>query len=353
MLDLPERAQPSQRLDVNIQVRGGVLVVSGRKGGYTVRVDWGDGSSPLVEQNVGQKRTSLEGAIVPAAHAYANPGRYTIRIEVCDATGWSEANTREITIAEAAAVAPVSATRTNTPTSSPAAARPPAKVATGTATRTSSPTAGRPPARVATSTATRAFTPTMTRPPTVTTASTPTATRGLLVWIRQDQPIINVTNDPLEQRATEQRFEGTFTAYLVNETSIASEHRYVDRGFESYNVTFTCNFDRPPLVLLPGQSYKLKAVFEHGGTVADASNPGERFWYSAQRGYEGILDPHDPPFAVLSYFPWTDGFSGTSSKEWMLTGPPATHLGDTFDMYASWWNCAPCNVTWTYRLEYH
>ena len=25
--------------------------------------------------------------------------------------------------------------------------------------------------------------------------------------------------------------------------------------------------------------------------------------------------------------------------------------GDTFKITAGWWNCPPCNVTWTYRAE--
>ena len=124
----------------------------------------------------------------------------------------------------------------------------------------------------------------------------------------------------------------------------------MDHGTEYYNHSVTCSFDTPPLVLNPGLHYKVEARFSHGGTnAAGVLEGGEQFWYSAGRGYEGIIEPRE----VLGYYPWSASFDGTSSKDWMITAPPVGRLGDTFQIYAGLWNRPPCNVTWTYRVEYH
>jgi len=348
LLNLPATARPGQQIDASIQARGGVLVVSGRKAGYTLKVDWGDGSAPLVEQNVGADRTSLEGAVLPTSHAYARPGKYTVRVEVCDATGWTAFDSREITITEAAAVAPTAAIRTSTPTSAPAVGSRPSATPTATGfaplpTPTSSPTATEYPS----------VTPTVTSHPSATPSATPEPTR-VLAWIRQDQVVINAANAPLEVHAPEERWKGSFTKWGMDETSFTYQERYVEHGNEWYNVSITCNLDRPPLVLMPGTRYKVTATCSHGGDGKGQEGLGVQFWYSLQGSYHNqYIDPHNQRVdAVLNYYPWSAGFDGTANKEWMVTGPPASRLGETFEMYAGWWN-SPCNVTWTYRLEYH
>lgn len=170
-----------------------------------------------------------------------------------------------------------------------------------------------------------------------------TAVADQLIWVRQDDPVINVNNAPIRIDATEPRFEGSFTQYQVDETKIVMETAYVDHGYEWYHVTLTNDFDRPPLVLNPPLRYKIVADFAHSGTVSDGS-PGARFWYSDMGQ---VIQPKE----VLAYFPWDEKFDGTSRKEWMINPPAALHEGATFEITAGWWNCEPCNITWTYRAE--
>ena len=170
-----------------------------------------------------------------------------------------------------------------------------------------------------------------------------TAVSDQLIWVRQDDPVINANNDPLREEATEPRFAGSFTQYTVNETNIAMETRYVDHGDQWYHVTLTSTFDRPPLVLNPPLRYKIVANFADGGTH-NYGSVGAQFWYSAAGQ---IIQPQE----VLAYYPWDPNFDGTSRKEWMINPPAALHEGATFQIVAGWWNCPPCNVTWTYRAE--
>lgn len=167
-----------------------------------------------------------------------------------------------------------------------------------------------------------------------------------LIWVRQEPAVINANNDPLRYDATEDRFKGTFTEYTVGETNIGMHDRYVDHGWEGYNVTINSLFDRPPIVLNPPLRYKIRASFSHDGIHNPGSGSvGAQFWYSSDWG---ILEPSNE---VLGYYPFDDWWDGTSSKEWMLSAPPATREGETFEVSAGWWNCAPCNVTWTYKAE--
>ncbi len=173
----------------------------------------------------------------------------------------------------------------------------------------------------------------------------PTASSNQLIWVRQDSPVINIDKDPLRYEPIEDRFAGSFTQYTVNETDIAMETRHVDHGVESYNVTISSVFDRPPLVLTPPSRYKIKASFSHAGTH-NYYSVGAQFMYS---GEGRMVEPYWEP---LGYYPWDSWWDGPSSKEWMVTAPPITQLGETFEFYAGWWNCAPCNATWTYRAEW-
>ena len=170
-----------------------------------------------------------------------------------------------------------------------------------------------------------------------------TAAADQLIWVRQDDPLINAGNDPLRYEYTEPRFAGSFTQYSVGETGIAMETRYVDHDDEWYHVTLTSTFDRPPLVINPPLRYKIAANFAHSGAHKYGS-VGAQFWYSSGGA---TIEPRE----VLAYYPWNANFDGTSHKEWMINPPAALHEGATFEITAGWWNCAPCNVTWTYRAE--
>ena len=167
-----------------------------------------------------------------------------------------------------------------------------------------------------------------------------------LVWVRQDAPVINVNNDPTFYEAPEgDRFEGSFWEYTVDETAISYEERYVDHGSEWYHITLRSEFDRPPLVINPPLRYKLKAHTSHSATKTEgAEGVGFQFWYDSDYA---AVDPHE----VLGYYPWSPYFTGINSKDWMVSVWPPQKVGDTFKLWASWWNCPPCNVTWTYVAE--
>jgi hypothetical protein len=169
------------------------------------------------------------------------------------------------------------------------------------------------------------------------------------VWIRQDNPVINVNKDPLEIRAPEPRWAGSFSKITVSAKQFTTQERYVEHGVESYDVTIVCDFDTPPLVLNPALRYKVKSSLSHSGkNASNDQSLGERFWYST-KGYANIIEPT----SAFSYFPFAASFDGKASQEWMIAPPPIRSPGDTFQLSASLWNRAPCNVTWTYRAEYH
>ena len=174
-------------------------------------------------------------------------------------------------------------------------------------------------------------------------------------WVRDGAPIINAEGLRLEYRGggsqpdffSEARFEGTFIIYSVSETQIAVEDRWVDHEWEGYHVNIISQFDPPPAVLVPGESYELHSGFSSSGTMAEnGGNPGAQFQYGPDRAHSGIIQP---TFA-LPYYPWAEGWSGPDSQTWTLDAPPARE-GESLQIIAFWWNCPVCNVTWNYRAE--
>ncbi|MFL7809724.1 MAG: hypothetical protein AB8I80_13895, partial [Anaerolineae bacterium] len=153
----------------------------------------------------------------------------------------------------------------------------------------------------------------------------------------------------LEIVATEPRWAGTFSKMAPSEGRFVTEERYVEHEVEWFDLTITCDFDTPPIVLNPGLRYSVKVSCTHDGTnTQGGEGVGEQFWYSAS-AKQKVVDPPD----VLKYYPWSPYFAGVATKEWMVTAPPVSQEGDTFELYAGLWNRPPCNVTWTYRAEYH
>jgi hypothetical protein len=190
-------------------------------------------------------------------------------------------------------------------------------------------------------------------------ADSPPTTVSIVVesvkWVRDGEAVVNNTDPkaPLEYYGgggtpgyfEEERFTGMFTVYRLGETLIAVDDRWVDRGYEAHNVTIESKFDAPPATLMPGDVATLTMTFSSAGTVTDG-NPGATFQYGADRSHGAIIQPADP----LAYFPWAQTFDGAASKSWTLTVPQG-QPGDTFQVWAGWWNCAVYNVTWTYRAE--
>lgn len=138
---------------------------------------------------------------------------------------------------------------------------------------------------------------------------------------------------------TEDRFAGKMATYTVTSTSISWHDVDVDHGYTSWDITLTSTFEEPPAEMNPGDTVSLNVTFSHSGTV-DSGSPGARFWYSG----DGVtMDTPD----TLPYFPWDAGFTGIDSATYTFTVPPVS--GAQIEIYASWWNCPACLVTWVYE----
>jgi hypothetical protein len=286
ILELPETAQVQQEVTARVQVRGGVLVTRGYKYGYRLEIDWGEEGGNKVVEQ--------------NVGAQVTPYEGTV---VLKSHPYKEAKTYTVRVEAFDAAGNMDWYEQDI---------------------------------------------VITAAPTP--AQEPTTGGTQLVWVRQDPAVVNPNNEPRGGEWTEPRFAGSVTLMTVSETGFTTRERYVDHGFEWYDLSITCNFERPPLVLNPGLRYSIEANMTHGGTHTQGGEGlGEQFWYAAQRGYEDIIDPR----AVLPYYPWNPNFDGTARKEWMVTAPPISHEGQTFDLYASLWNRPPCLVVWTYRAEHH
>jgi len=101
IVDIPTDAPVKEAIEATISIRGGTLVVSGKKGGYSITVDWDDGKIE-VEENVGAAITPYEGVVYPMSHTYSEVGTYTVMVEVTDPTGTSTWTSAEIEIVDRA-----------------------------------------------------------------------------------------------------------------------------------------------------------------------------------------------------------------------------------------------------------
>lgn len=372
MLNLPETAKPGETITVNIQVRGGVMIVSGKKAGYTLKIDWGDGGEPVVEEDVGLTHTPYEGSVVTMSHTYSKAGIRQVKVEAFDATGSFANDSRFIWITD---------NPPNDPDEDPVNNRP---IAESFSTKTkmntsvpitlrgtdedgdeltylieSHPSGGRLSGSGVFQTYTPnsgffgsdSFTYTVDDGKEESSPATVNITVDPLKWVRVGQPVINRDNLPTEYYGggstpyyyTEPRFEGKWEIYYVNETSIAKDDREMDHAFEYYNVNISSSFDAPPQELIPGETHALTVEFSNSGSV-HSYPPSEMFEYRADRS--GIIQP----FEAFPYAPWHPGFTGENTKTWTLTVPQG-NPGDTFEVYAFWWNCPVCNVTWTYEAQ--
>jgi hypothetical protein len=120
IVELPATAAVDDDVVATISIRGGVLVAGAKKAGYRLIVDWGDGSAPLVEEDVGLKITPYQGIVFSRSHSYAAERQYTVRIQAFDATGKSDWYTQEITVSRSPAKDPDTTTTQPMPMDLPA-----------------------------------------------------------------------------------------------------------------------------------------------------------------------------------------------------------------------------------------
>jgi len=377
LLDLPATAKPGAKITFNTQIRGGVLVVSGKKGGYTVVVNWRDGSLPWVEKDVGAARTPDQGTVFPLSHTWTEPKTYEVILMAWDAAGNFAWDAREITITDAAPTASPTAPKTNTPpvaeditTSTKSGAAVPITLKgadadgdklTYTFTRPANGSlTGTAPFLTYTPKTGFSGTDTFTYKVRDGKVDSPAATVRISVggirWVRDGAPLINATDpkEPLEYYGggttpgyfTEARFTGKFTIYRLSETLIAMDDREVDYGKEFWNITYESRFDAPPEVLTPGQVVTLTVKISASGSVAEGMPPTVRFQFGADKAHASIIKPAQP----VGYNPWFKENPGVDSGDWTLTVPNGKP-GDRFQVWAGWWGCAMCNVAWTYKAE--
>ena len=123
------------------------------------------------------------------------------------------------------------------------------------------------------------------------------------------------------------RFEGSHLIYSETRNSVTHQHRDVDKGFENYNVTVTCNFPTPPSNLFPGENVLLSVSFTASGTVVNG-NPGAQFQYWVDGS------SIDPPFSYF-YVPWSPNFSGENSTTYKFNVENVCSGGE-LDIVAFW-----------------
>lgn len=178
----------------------------------------------------------------------------------------------------------------------------------------------------------------------------PAAAQNQLVWVRQDPPVINFRDDPTFWECPEGvHCEGSFWDYIIDETEIFKEERYVNNGLEHYHITLESVFDRPPQVMNPGSRYQVRATFSHSKV---SGTPTYRECLYFQYFDESRPWLAEPPWEY-AYCPWNEKFDGTASATWMLDPGWPFKEGDTFEVRAAWVGAFddPANVTWTYRAE--
>jgi hypothetical protein len=180
------------------------------------------------------------------------------------------------------------------------------------------------------------------------TGPPPAAAQNQLVWVRQDPPEINFLNDPVFWECPEGvHCEGSFWDYILDETEIVKEERYVNNGHEYYHIILRSVFDRPPQVMNPGSRYTVRANFSHNKVSGDPTY--------AECLYFQYHDPARPWLAEPpwehAYCPWHEDFDGTAGAAWVLDPGWPFKEGDTLEVRAEWIFDDPANVTWTYRAE--
>lgn len=140
----------------------------------------------------------------------------------------------------------------------------------------------------------------------------------------------------------EPRFEGKHLKYAISEVTCRIDDREVDHGYVYHDVSIQVTREKPPAMLIPGETVTLEAVFSHDGTLNEGGHGTSiQFWYSSE-------DVPVQPAAVFVYAPWDPNFDGTVSTTYTVDVPQASS-GEEIVLSASVWNHGPCLVTWRYR----
>jgi hypothetical protein len=141
---------------------------------------------------------------------------------------------------------------------------------------------------------------------------------------------------------SEPRFEGKHLKYAISEVTCRIDDREVDHGYVYYDVSIQVTHEKPPAMLVPGDTLVLEAVGSHDGTLNEGgSGTWMQFWYSSE-------NMSVQPDTVFAYAPWAPNFDGIATATYTVEVPPASSGGE-IALSASVWNSPPCLVTWRYR----
>lgn len=386
-LDLPGTVLLGEEILTHIQVRGGTLISGGTRRGYRVQVKWCADCNALDQSDIGTAGTPDQGAAIETAYAWTRPGTHTVVLTAWDASGARAVETRQVVVTEEVAEDPTESARENR--------APLAEDLTTSAERGSDVAltlhgsdedgdsltytivqgpgqgtlTGEPPfltykPNIDLTGGKDTFTFTVSDGQATSAPATVTIVVGTR-WVLQGAPVLNREEARREFRGGvgdpeffgEERFAGMYTIYTVSAGSITWEDRWVDRGYEAWNISIGCAFDAPPAVLYAGDVLPLEVSFTHSGSVTEG-NPGLRFQFYAGTplgdnplawtdwNERRIVDPASP----APFFPWEANFNGVSDASWTLSVPEG-RAGEALAIQAGVWGCAPCNVTWVYIAE--
>jgi hypothetical protein len=140
----------------------------------------------------------------------------------------------------------------------------------------------------------------------------------------------------------EPRFLGSFRKYTVTEGSITVQDKRVDSGKVHFDATFTADFDKPPEMMTPGETYHLTGTTSGSGFVSETafwSSSGMRFEYGSTGGEIG---GDTDAYTNLDFI--TDTASATFTA-------PTGSVGAQLTARAYIWNYNPCLVDWAYTFK--
>ena len=83
---IPKTIAVDEQVDMEMRIRGGVTVISGVRGKYTVEVHWNDPANTITTDEV-TAYSSEQGGFANPRHTYKKAGNYTVEIKVTDAAG--------------------------------------------------------------------------------------------------------------------------------------------------------------------------------------------------------------------------------------------------------------------------
>ena len=140
----------------------------------------------------------------------------------------------------------------------------------------------------------------------------------------------------------EARFAGKHTKFAATEVTCRIDDREVDHGYVYHDVTIQVTREKPPTMLIPGETVALEAVFSHDGALFEGGNgTWIKFWYDSE---DMLVRPDD----VFVYNPWHPNFGGTASTTYTADVPQASS-GAEIVLSSSVSGGDPCLVTWRYR----